>query len=124
MSLVSKHHDKGTYHVFQKNDCVAVERSFFAHASEIDAAVRLQKVVPAFCRESFPSHPPALTSFTGQQKLTSWGALAIGLGDRPQGHARRDRSFDCNSRIVVWERPFAELNDENCRTRNDFDLSA
>ena len=71
-----------------------------------------------------PGPPHAQTPFTGQQKLASWGVLAIGLGDRPQGHARRDRSFDCNSRIVVWERPFAELNDENCRTRNDFDLSA
>ena len=72
-----------------------------------------------------PGPPHALTPFTGQQKLASWGVLAIGLGDQPPWpHARRDRSFDCNSRIVVWERPFAELNYENCRTLNDFELSA
>ena len=91
---------------------VAGDQRLFAESS----TCLLHKVIPG------PPH--ALTPFSGQQKLASWAVLAIGLGDQPPGHARRDRSFDCNSRIVVWERPFAELNYENCRTRTDFELSA
>ena len=83
LSRVSKHHDKGTYHVFQQRGKPQDTRLFTS--AQLKLSVRLQKVDPAFCRESFPSHPRAPTSFTGHQKLTSWGPQSVGVADRQLG---------------------------------------
>ena len=77
------HHDKGTYHVFQQRGKPQDTRLFTS--AQLKLSVRLQKVDPAFCRESFPSHPRAPTSFTGHQKLTSWGPQSVGVADRQLG---------------------------------------